>query len=315
MRVMVEQRLHIGTCSWKFPAWKGLVYSGGRGANLLEEYARRFDCVEIDQWFWSLFGPDKVALPQDRAVAGYAASVSEGFRFGVKLPDALTMTHFRPDREPGPPVPNPHFLSPDLLRAFMARLEPLRGKLGPLMLQFGYLNRQMMASQDEFLGRLDGFARQLPEGFTWCVETRNPAWLNEEHFRFLSERGLGHVWEQGYYMPAVAEVYPKFAERLAETCVVRLHGPDWEGMERRVGKDWSRIAAPRDADLAALVAPLKDMLARRKETWVFVNNHFEGCAPKTVERLMGLLGLDGGHCGGESAEQEPELPFFTCHDM
>ncbi|MBV5332997.1 DUF72 domain-containing protein, partial [bacterium] len=61
------------------------MYSGVRGSNMLEEYARQFGCVEIDQWFWSLFGPDKVALPQAKAVSEYAASVPEGFRFGVKL--------------------------------------------------------------------------------------------------------------------------------------------------------------------------------------------------------------------------------------
>jgi len=69
-----------------------------------------------------------------------------------------------------------------------------------------YLNKQMVASQDEFLERLDTFARQLPAGHAWCVETRNPNWLNEAYFHFLKEREIGHVWEQGYYMPAVAEV-------------------------------------------------------------------------------------------------------------
>jgi len=281
---------HIGTCSWKFDAWRGLVYSGIRGGNRLEEYARRYRCVEIDQWFWSLFGPDKVALPAAKTVAEYAASVPEGFRFGVKLPNALTMTHLRQERKSDPLVPNPHFLSADLLRAFMAQLEPLRGKLGPLMLQFGYLNRQMISSQAEFLERLDALARQLPAGHTWCVETRNPNWLNDGYFRFLKERGLGSVFEQGYYMPPVSEVYAKFAELLTDDCVVRLHGPDWEGMEKRVGKDWSKIVEPRDPDLAALVAPLTDMLAKRKNAWVFVNNHFEGCAPKTIERIKRLMG-------------------------
>ena len=91
-------------------------------------------------------------------------------------------------------------------------------------------------------------------------------------------------------MPPVADLYAKYADALGDTCVVRLHGPDREGMEKRVGKDWSKIVEPRDADLAALIAPLKDMLLKRKDAWVFVNNHFEGCAPKTIERIMERLG-------------------------
>ena len=168
----------VGTCSWKFPAWTGLVYSGLPGTEMLAEYAGRYGCVEVDQWYWSLFGVDKVALPKARDVAEYAAAVPDGFRFGVKLPDALTLTHLRPKAKGEPLAPNPHFLSPDLLRAFLACLEPLRGKLGPLMLQFGYLNRQMIVSQEAFQERLDGFARHLPAGVTWCVEKRNPGWLN-----------------------------------------------------------------------------------------------------------------------------------------
>ena len=173
----VNPQLHIGTCSWKFDAWKGVVYSDSP-QDMLAEYAQKLDCVEIDQWYWSLFGAGKVALPRPETVAQYAHAVPEGFRFGVKLPDALTLTHLRPKDKTEPLVNNPHFLSPDLLRTFMGLLEPMHAKLGPLMLQFGYLNRQMMQSQAEFMDRLDAFARQLPVGYQWCVEIRNPGWLN-----------------------------------------------------------------------------------------------------------------------------------------
>lgn len=31
--------LRIGTCSWKYPSWEGLVYSVAKDINYLEEYA------------------------------------------------------------------------------------------------------------------------------------------------------------------------------------------------------------------------------------------------------------------------------------
>ncbi len=280
----MNPQLHIGTCSWKFEAWRGLVYSDSP-QDMLSEYAQRYGCVEIDQWYWSLFGADKVSLPRPETVAQYAESVPEGFKFGVKLPDALTLTHLRPASKTDPLVPNPHFLSPDLMRTFMGLLEPMHAKLGPLMLQFGYLNRQMMQSQAEFLDRLDGFAKVLPAGHCWGVEIRNPAWLNRDHFGFLRERGLVHVFEQGYYMPPVHEVYAKHADQLTDTCVVRMHGTDYEAMGKRQGKDWSKVVDPHDEDLDRIVAMLKDLGAKGKNAWAFVNNHFEGCAPKTVERI------------------------------
>jgi uncharacterized protein YecE (DUF72 family) len=50
--------LRTGTCSWKFPSWHGLVYSAPKGIDYLAEYAHHYNTVEIDQWFWSLFGKD-----------------------------------------------------------------------------------------------------------------------------------------------------------------------------------------------------------------------------------------------------------------
>lgn len=285
----MSSALRIGTCSWKFPSWRGLVYSAAARPDYLREYAAHFDCVEIDQWYWSLFGPDKVVLPRREVAAQYAAAVPAGFRFGVKLPNALTLTHFRPARTGDPLVPNPHFLADDLLRRTLEQLEPLHGRLGPLMLQFSYLNRRMMPSQQEFLERLEAFVSRLPAGFTWGVESRNPQHLNAAHFDLLRRHGLIQVFEMGYYMPPLKPLYEAHAERLADEVVIRLHGPDWEGMDKRAGRDWSRVVAPRDGDLDALAAVLKDLQARQRKAWVFVNNHFEGCAPATIHRLRQRL--------------------------
>jgi uncharacterized protein YecE (DUF72 family) len=282
----LSMKLRIGTCSWKYDSWRGLVYSDAAGPNYLQEYARKYDTVEVDQWFWCMFGADKVVLPQREVVAEYARSVPDGFRFAVKLPNAITMTHFRQETKADPLVSNPHFLSLDVLRAFLDRLAPMREKLGPLMFQFGYLNKQKMASQAEFLEKLDAFVRQLPSGYTWCIEPRNPNYLNDRYFAFLRERGLAHVFLQGYYMPPIFGICEKFAGELADDVVIRLHGPDREGMEERTGRDWSKIAEPRDADLAALASMLKALKARRRTVWVLVNNHFEGCAPLTIERIV-----------------------------
>ncbi len=68
---MTTTQLRIGTCSWKFPSWHGLVYPAAKGINYLESYAQRYNTVEIDRWFWSLFGEESSAFcPQcGRSVA------------------------------------------------------------------------------------------------------------------------------------------------------------------------------------------------------------------------------------------------------
>ena len=76
--------VRIGTCSWKFPSWEGLIYSAADGINYLSEYAQKYDTVEVDQWFWSLFGEDNIGLPKPSDVVAYRDSVSDDFRFTIK---------------------------------------------------------------------------------------------------------------------------------------------------------------------------------------------------------------------------------------
>jgi uncharacterized protein YecE (DUF72 family) len=129
----------------------------------------------------------------------------------------------------------------------------------------------------------------LPEGYCWCVETRNPNYLNKRYFQFLEANGLAHVFEQGYYMPPVLEVFNRHAESLSDTAVLRLHGPDRGKIEERTGGEWGRIAEPRDADLEGVATVVKGLRKRGRKVWVFANNHFEGSAPLTLERLQRKL--------------------------
>jgi uncharacterized protein YecE (DUF72 family) len=82
----------IGTCSWKYDSWRGLVYPEGKEINYLQEYSKQFSTVEVDQWFWSLF-KGTVVLPKAEGVMTYARSVPPGFIFGIKVPNSITLTH------------------------------------------------------------------------------------------------------------------------------------------------------------------------------------------------------------------------------
>ena len=78
--------IKIGTCSWKYESWQGLVYPQTGNFNYLQEYSKHYDTVEIDQWFWSLFKGNTVVLPKADVVREYAASVPPGFVFSIKVP-------------------------------------------------------------------------------------------------------------------------------------------------------------------------------------------------------------------------------------
>jgi len=284
-------RLRIGTCSWKFPSWSGLVYSAPKDINYLEEYARRYDTVEVDQWFWSLFAGSEPRLPRPADVEEYRRSVPDGFRFTVKVPNSVTLTHYYSKAKADPLVPNPHFLSADLFGRFLSLLDPLGDLRGPLMFQFEYLNRQKMRSQAEFQQRFADFIGQVPAGPAYAVEIRNPKWLNEAYFEFLNRHGLVPVLEHGYWMPPVWETYRESRDLLlqAKAVVIRLHGPDREAMATATGDQWDRLVVRRDDELRAIVAMTEELLGAGVDVWVNANNHFEGSAPLTIERIKALL--------------------------
>jgi len=269
--------LRIGTCSWKYPSWKGLVYSRATGIDYLAEYATRYDTVEVDQWFW--------ALPEPETAAQYASVTPADFRFTVKLPNMLSLTHHYKKQGETSLRPNPEFLSVPLFRDVLARLEPLHSKIGMLMLQFEYLNKEKMSSQAAFLAHVSAFVSAVPRTLPLAIEPRNPHWIDQRYFEFLAEKGLSHVFLQGYYMPSMFETWKRYGKLVRGAVAVRLHGPDREGMERETGKSWDRIIAPKDEELARLVEMMRDMRDRSLTVYLNINNHYEGSAPRTIQRL------------------------------
>jgi uncharacterized protein YecE (DUF72 family) len=287
--------LKLGTCSWKYDSWKGLIYEPGktyRPDDYLPDYARHLDSVEVDQWFWSLF-PGGLRLPDPAVVKRYAKSVPDGFVFTVKAPNALTLTHYYA-KQPPPHAdlagkPNPAFLDHDLLCRFLDTLSPLRSKLGPIMFQFEYLNKQKMPSKEAFFERFGEFIGKAPKGYHYALEIRNPNYYSPAFFDFLNERQIGFVYLDGYYMPPIGEVFEKYRPESASFQVIRLHGGDRLEIEGETGEVWNRIAAPKPGGLQAAARIVRANAKKRVLTYLNLNNHFEGSAPLSLRRFLDVL--------------------------
>ena len=296
--------LRVGTCSWKYESWKGLIYDPGkryRPDDYLADYARTFDSVEVDQWFWSLF-PGAVRLPEPRTVRLYERSVPPGFSFTVKAPNALTLTHFYAKQPPGSASvagqANPHFLDHGLLVEFLDRLSPLGAKLGPVMFQFEYLNRQKMASKEVFFERLGEFVDAAPKGVRYAVEVRNPNYHSPVFFDFLAGRGLGFVYIDGYYIPPIGRVFDRFRPRTSDFQVIRLHGGDRLEIEGETDEVWNKIVAPKPEGLKAAANIVRANARNKVLTYLNLNNHYEGSAPLSIGRFLEVL-AGGGDAGDE----------------
>ena len=158
----MKDTIRIGTCSWKYDSWRGIIYPEHGAVNHLREYSFYYDTVEVDQWFWSLFKGDQVLLPKAEAVREYAESVPDTFTFCIKVPNSITLTHHYSRGRKAPLLKNPYFLSVELMNRFLESIEILEGHIGPLIFQFEYLNKKKMPDKEAFfdLQSFRGFSTQ-----------------------------------------------------------------------------------------------------------------------------------------------------------
>ena len=282
--------IRFGTCSWKYDSWKGIIYPDKGKINHLYEYSKHYSTVEIDQWFWSLFPPNKAVLPDKKIVQDYIDSVPKDFLFTIKVPNSITLTHFYNRNKKEPLIQNPYFLSGILFEEFLETLNPIMNNIGCLIFQFEYLNKQKMSSLKMFQEKIYEFHSNLPKDIPPIgIEIRNPNYLNNSYFEVLKELNISNVFLEGYFMPPVIEVYNKYKKYLKNLTVLRLHGPDRKGIEKISNENWNKIYIDREKEIKSLVEMIKELEKNEVDLFVNVNNHFEGSAPLTISRIRDKL--------------------------
>jgi len=291
--------LYVGSASWKYDSWQGLIYPEDAElstGNYLPHYAHYFNMVEVDQYFWSLFPPDHAKMPDRQEVELYSKSVPEEFRFVVKAPNSITLTHFYKQQsgkyKEFAGKENPHgFLNADLWHQFLWTLEPMKSQLGAVILQFSYLNGEMLpGGLPEFLNRLDDFLDQAETDVPIAIECRNPNFLKRRYFEFLKRHNIPHVYLNGYYMPDPAEIYQQFGNT-GDFSIFRMHGSDRKAMERATGGKWDSIVEEHDEELQNIVSIAQDEIHLERDFYLSINNHFEGSSPQSIQRFYRRLDL------------------------
>jgi uncharacterized protein YecE (DUF72 family) len=282
--------IRFGTCSWKYESWKGIIYPEAEKFNYLQEYSKHFDTVEIDQWFWSLFSEKKVVLPQTKIASEYKNSVTKDFLFTIKVPNSLTLTHFYRKNKSEELIKNPFFLSIDLYEKFIRSIEPLHDQIACLIFQFEYLNKDKMPSQNLFENLINDFiSKSSIRNFPIGIEIRNPNYLNKKYFEVLEQLKIIPVMLEGYYMPSVVETCGKHLLQNPSTVVFRLHGPDRTGIEKISSENWNQIYIDRTQEIEKLSDLFRDFLTRQVDLFINVNNHYEGSAPLTIQKIKKMM--------------------------
>ncbi|QQS12774.1 MAG: DUF72 domain-containing protein [Rhodospirillales bacterium] len=302
LRVTPPPDVFLGTSSWSFPGWQGLVWDGDYTADTLARaglpaYAALglFQTVGIDRTFY--------APLSDEAFGAYARQVRDGFRFLVKAPQAVTDAVIRLEggRSSGP---NPRYL--DAAFAIARFVEPamagLGDKAGPLVFQFPPAPREILAEPAEWVGRLATFLGALPRVVggrrpLYAVELRNAELVTPRLVRTLDEQGVRYVVGLHARMPAL-ERQAAALERMAPGPVVvrwSLHsGFKYEQAKSRYFP-FDRIVDDDPTTRNALARLAADAFRAGHPVWIIVNNKAEGSAPLSLYRLyMAMIGLIGG---------------------
>jgi uncharacterized protein YecE (DUF72 family) len=271
-----DATVRFGTSSFSSPDWVGPFYPPGtRPADFLALYATRFDTVEVDATYY--------AIPSARTVDGWVAKTPEGFLLAAKFPRAVV--HGGEHEAPDPRrvlLPEATYETRD---RFLDAMRRLGTRLGPLVLQFPYFNRECFPSAGPFLERLDRFLADLPrEGFAFHVEVRNKAWLKPDLVDLLRRRGTGLVLVDQAWMPHADEIEGRLDLVPHPPAYVRLLG-DRKEIEA-VTKTWGKEVLDRGERIDRWARLLVRLAAQRVKSLVYVNNHYAGHAPTTVRRLM-----------------------------
>ena len=274
-----------------------MVYSRNETINNLHEYSKQASTLEIDQWFLPSFKKNIIIWSRADVMKDYAKSVPSDFIFSIMVPYNITLPYQYSKQKNNPLIPNPFFLSLELMMRFLESIRSLYGHIGPLIFQFHYLDETEMPGLDRFLEILEPFVEGLPSVFQYSIEIKNPSYLKNEYFDFLEKHRLGYVFLQGYNMPAIFEIYEIFKDKLANPVIVKFYDDNREVVEEPASDFWNEIAEKKDDELLGLKEMVRDLLEQHYDIFITVNGHHNGSIPQTIIKIDTLLHgtLNGEH--------------------
>lgn len=261
---MATGTILVGTSGFSYPDWVGPVYeSGTPRSRMLEAYCRLFPVAEINSTYY--------AIPAPRTMASLVRRTPPGYPFTVKLPRELT--HQRENVE-------------DAARRFLDGLAPLREaeRLAALVAQFPWSFKNRPENREYLHLVADLLAGVAP----LVVEFRHAAWLDEQVFALLRERGLAFCAVDEPQLPGLL---PPRMEVTANPAYVRFHSRDADKWWSSGGKQRYNYLYSQE-ELLPWVPKIREAAEQVQQVFVFFNNCHMGHAARNARMMMELLGLD-----------------------
>jgi uncharacterized protein YecE (DUF72 family) len=298
--------VRLGTSSWHFPGWQGLVYGNDCATAALSReglraYAQHplLRTVSLDRAFYRAL---------DAATyAELASQVPSGFRFLVKAPAVLTDASLRDPSTARAVADNPQFLDPAFARRSV--LQPLvdglghgpASRLGVLVLQLSPLTPRWLKDIDGLRNQVEAVCTTLRADPRWPpsahlgVEVRDPQLLSPAWVRALKNGGAVHVLGLHDRMPAIDDQLAALRAQWPAPLIARWNlqrGLRYDEARDRFAP-FDRLAAPDPDTRATLARVAAATAAAGLDVTVTINNKAEGSAPCSVRALAKAI-VDAG---------------------
>ena len=293
LRERLPSKVRLGTSSWTFPGWAGLVYEKRYGSQRsflresLGEYAAHplMRTVGVDRGYYT-------PVPEDDWAA-YGRQLPSDFRAAVKVWQQVTMPGYPKHPRYGDKAGsrNPDFLNPALFAE--AVHAPARAgfanHMGPWIVEIA--PSPFPIDSAWFCEKLATFLDEAPRDFPFAVELRDRKLLNREYARTLREHGASHVFNYWSRMPGIVEQMQVDGLLEGSPIVARLLLPPGKRYAdlKEAYAPFDRLVAPQPQMRQDVVALVRAALERDLECYVLVNNKAEGSSPLTVQALAKLL--------------------------
>jgi uncharacterized protein YecE (DUF72 family) len=262
----LPDNLYVGTVSWSKQDWVGSFYPANlKPPQFLEAYTRAFRTVEIDATFYS--------IPQRSTVSGWRDRTPDGFVFAAKIPRVIThqKTLSNCQKE---------------LSTFLKTMEILGDKLGPLLFQFPYFNKNAFASREQFDKLLRPFLDSLPKEFRFSVEIRNKNWITWDFLEFLRERSVGFTLLVQAWMPRIDTLAKALDLVTGDFCYVRFMG-DRKELESQ-NQRFDKLLEDKTDEMQVWADELKKIVVKGTKTYAFFSNYYAGYGPGSAKLFEDL---------------------------
>ncbi|MGI9115188.1 MAG: DUF72 domain-containing protein [Chthoniobacterales bacterium] len=269
MNLTHQHKVRIGSCAWSFEEWREVFYPRELPTSeWLAWYARFFPTVEIDSTFY--------APPPPESVLRWLEATPAHFRFSCKLPREITHKCRLHD-------------CTEELHSFLRAIEPLAPKLHVLLVQL-----PPSFSPTEGKAALRSFLLQLPHDFRFAIEFRHAGWHRPEIIRLLEKFRVCWVWADTSPLNERNLAPFEFQPCTTDFLYVRLLGDystKYDGDGKHMHR-YGKLLWKREAALENWVLKMERQLPDIRALYLYVNNHFEGFAPETCQRLAERLGFE-----------------------